>query len=269
MKKIFIIFLLFINFLYASIIEDKIKNIVGNDTFLLHNNLINSIIKKNNFIINGKIFYPKLLKSLNDNGLLRLRFNKPLDINITFKVNNKPLKSMKILKDTLNSLGYAYYFTKSFNSTSKNFIWKIYFKSEYVIDPYGFNKELNSINAFIEDINLTTPTNWCYTINFNNSHLFDFIPIELNEKIKLSKPLKPYMLKIVNGKKLTIRSHNLNHWFPKITFYDKDLNILGEIKKDRYYKGLLVNIPKNSYYVNIDDRYTLLNIKRGLSIILR
>jgi hypothetical protein len=36
---------------------------------------------------------------------------------------------------------------------------------------------------------------------------------------------------------------------------------------DRVYEGLKVTIPKNAKYVKISDRYTLLNLKRGLSIL--
>ena len=37
---------------------------------------------------------------------------------------------------------------------------------------------------------------------------------------------------------------------------------------DKVSDGLKVAIPKNSKYVKIGDRYTLLNLKRGLSVLV-
>jgi hypothetical protein len=54
-----------------------------------------------------------------------------------------------------------------------------------------------------------------------------------------------------------------------IVFYDKDLNILDTIKKNRVYRGLKSNVPYGTHYIKITDRYTLINIKRGLSITIK
>jgi predicted RNA-binding protein associated with RNAse of E/G family len=61
----------------------------------------------------------------------------------------------------------------------------------------------------------------------------------------------------------------LNHWHPYIVFYDKHLNILKIIKKDNIFKTFNTNIPKGTNYIKITDLYMLLNIKRGLSVIIR
>ena len=77
------------------------------------------------------------------------------------------------------------------------------------------------------------------------------------------------MLKISKAKSLQVISRNLNNWFPHIVFFDKDLMVLTVIKKDRVFKGLRVKIPENTRYVKVTDTYNLINIKRGLSIIVR
>ena len=72
-----------------------------------------------------------------------------------------------------------------------------------------------------------------------------------------------------DGKSLQIISRNLNNWFPNIVFFDKDLRVLKMIKRDRIYKGLKTEIPDGTIYIKITDMYNLINIKRGLSIIVR
>ena len=52
-------------------------------------------------------------------------------------------------------------------------------------------------------------------------------------------------------------------------FYDEHLNVLKIVKKDRMFKGLTISIPETSRYIKVTDLYTLINIKRGLSIITK
>ena len=85
----------------------------------------------------------------------------------------------------------------------------------------------------------------------------------------MQKPLRPYLLEVKNATKLRVIGRTLNHWFPYIAFYDKHLNVLKVIKKNRVYRGYRVNVPHGTKYIKISDLYTLINIKRGLSIIVK
>ena len=93
--------------------------------------------------------------------------------------------------------------------------------------------------------------------------------IDTNEKIILSKPLRPYMLEVRNTSLLYIRSRTLNHWYPYIVFYDKHFNVLNVIKEKIIYKKYRTNVPRETQYIKIGDMFTLLNIKRGLSVIVK
>jgi len=133
-----------------------------------------------------------------------------------------------------------------------------------------FSLELNKINAKIISIKRNL-NNWIYKIDFNCAKMPYTKKILLNEKLSLKKPLKPYFIEIIGNepKEIIVISKKLNRWFPKILFFDKNLRLLKTIEKKRYYLGLTANLPKNVKYIKIDDKYSLLNLKRGLSVIVK
>ncbi|NQY95396.1 MAG: hypothetical protein HRT43_14615, partial [Campylobacteraceae bacterium] len=106
-------------------------------------------------------------------------------------------------------------------------------------------------------------------INTQYADIADALYIDSNEKVVLQKPLKPYFIKISEAKTLKILSRKLNNWYPYIVFYDKHLTVLRVVKKDRMFRGLSMKIPESTRYMKVTDLYTLVNIKRGLSIITK
>ncbi len=257
--------------LKTDLLNDKIKNLIGQEDFTKHNNLINFIFKnRSNFIISDTLNYTQIVKKLQENGLLKLAFDKPKDITVTFQVNKDPVKSLKILKDTLKSLGYYYYFTKSTRFDGQDrLLWSIKLTTEAAIDPLVLSYELLKQNARILEITKEENDTWVYKINTTDSILNESIFILNNEKIVLKKPLTPYILKVKKAKKIYITSRILNRWSPYVVFYDKHLNILEVIKKDKIYRKIKLSIPNNTKYIKISDLFTLINIKRGLSVVIK
>ena len=274
MTKFFIIFIItifFSTFTSASILTEKIENIIGTKDYKIHNILINLLFENETFYItNGKIQYLKLFKTLQENGLLNLRLDKPSDIEIEFKSINKNFKSYKILNDTMQIIGYKYFFTKSMSiNEKKHLTWKIIYKAEYMLDPVVLLNELKRNNSEVIEVINNGSNKWFYEIDFLNSEIDNAIKIDNFERVKFQKPFRAYMLKISKAKSLEVMSRKLNNWFPHIVFFDKDLTVLTVIKKDRVFKGLRVEIPEHTRYVKVTDAYNLINIKRGLSIIVR
>jgi hypothetical protein len=256
---------------HATILEDKVESIVGKQNFQTHRGLIELLIKdETKFIRNGKVAYLKLFEVLQQNGLLNLRLNQPADIKIEFKMVNKNIKAYKILNDTLQSLGIRFFFTNNMNLNAQNeLLWNIVFKAEYMLDPVVFIKELQLNNCRVSDLVIKDPYNWYYEIEFDNSRLSKATKIEKNEKVRFQKPLRAFLLQVDDIKQLQIISRNLNNWYPHIVFFDKDLQVLGVIKKDREYKGIKTVAPEGTRYIKITDLYNLINIKRGLTVIVR
>jgi len=270
MSKLVFLFVFISSLLYSDILDDKIQNLITTKKYLKHKYLIADLTKnKDLFYFNNKLKYSNILSMLNKNGLLNLKFNKPKIVKIKFKIETSPLLAMKILKTTLKNLGYSYYFTDNLSLNNTTMQWQISFKSEYIINPYILYKELSKSETTISNITRLSQTIWEYDINVKNSKLTQTINIQKNEKIKLLKPLNAYLLQIKDGNELIVLSQKLNKWFPNITFYKKDLNVIAMIKKTRIYRGVKIKIPKNTYYIRIDDNYSLLNIKRGLTIIVK
>lgn len=273
MYRFLLISFLFISTLSANKLFDKIENFIGKEQFLLHNNLINFLFKTKEdfYITQQQLDYRLILGTLKDNGLLNLRFDKPTELTIEFNTNTDAIKSLKILNETLRAMGYYYYFTKSsqFDKETGSLKWVIVFKAEYALDPFILVQELKSKSCTILDIEKRNFAYWKYSINVDFAKIKEVIKIDNNEKVVLQKPLRPYFIEVNNATKLQIIGRNLNHWFPYIAFYDKHLNVLKVIKKKRTYKGYRTNVPHGTKYIKITDLYTLINIKRGLSIIVK
>jgi hypothetical protein len=168
-------------------------------------------------------------------------------------------------------MGYYYYFTKesSFDTNSGQLVWTIVFNTEYILDPFILVQELKSRNCKILNVTRQKDDFWKYNIDVNFAKIDEAIKIDNNEKVIFQKPLRAYFIEVTNASKLHIISRNLNHWFPYIAFYNEHLKVLKVIKKDRIYKGYRTNIPPKTKYIKITDLYTLINIKRGLSIIVK
>ena len=89
MYKFFVVALFSILFtvsLNGSVLKDKVENIIGTNDYKVHNSLIDLLFKNDiKYMVNGRINYYKLFKTLQENGLLNLRLNKPSNIEIEFK----------------------------------------------------------------------------------------------------------------------------------------------------------------------------------------
>ncbi len=271
LKKICLILISVIT-LNANEFNDKIINIIGYSEYNENRGLIEHLFSnKSWFYKNGQLNYLTVMEKLKANGLLKVGLNKPQNITITFQINNSPIKSLKIISNSLNALGYYYYFTKNLTyDKNKNITWIINLKTETAIDPYMLAKELAKHDCEFIDIRKINYTEWKYSINTSNSILPKAKNLTLNENIDFRKPLSPYLIKIDDkAKKIDINSRTGNKWFPHIVFYDKNLNILNIVKEDKKSKSLQLEIPEETSYIKIDDLYTLANIKRGLSVSIK
>jgi len=270
-KKILISVFLVISLNANEVLNEKIKNLIGEENYYTHKNLINFIFKKEySYTTVDGLNYQMILKTLKENGLLNLSFNEPKDLEITFHISSNPVKSLKILKDTLKSLGYYYYFTKHTVYDGENSLtWTIKLKTEAAIDPLIFSDELAKHNCRILDISKEYEEKWVYKLDTSDTTLSDAVYVTNNERVSFTKPLAPYFIRIDKAKEIYIISRTLNNWLPYVVFYDKSLNILKVSKEDKVYRNITLSIPENTKYIKITDLYTLFNIKRGLSVLIK
>ncbi|MEA2050370.1 MAG: hypothetical protein U9O56_06555 [Campylobacterota bacterium] len=270
-KAYILYFFITLSLLSGSELQNKIENIITTKNYQIHKHLIEHLFKnESEFIVNKNFKYYKIFKLLREHGLLDLKLNHPSDITLEFETIAKNKKAFKILNDTIKSIGYRYFFTKSFKiDENKNILWSIKFKAEYITDPVVLIKDLEYKNCKIINVENRGDNNWFYKIDFENSILKEAYKIQSNEKVKFQKPLQEYFILVDDVSSLQVISRNLNNWYPYIVFFDSSMEYIDSIKKNRVYKGLKVKIPNNTKYIKISDSFNLINIKRGLTVIVR
>lgn len=271
MRLLFIAFLFTLS-LSANNLLLKVENFMGEKNYKLHKNLVTLIFSDEAkfFLANEELNYTLILRELKQNGLLDLKLSIPKEIEVEFHASQDPVKSLKILNDTLKTLGYYYYFTKSTQYSKEGvLIWTIKLKTEFEIDPLVFVNEISKNGCKTVEINKEENNKWVYKIDTNFANISESIFIDSNELKKLQKPLRPYFINIKQGSVLRVMSTALNHWYPHIVFYDERLNILNIIKNDQFLRRVSLAIPEGTRYIKITDLYTLDNIKRGLSVMIK
>lgn len=270
-KKLALFIVLFTVYLNAASFNQRVANVIGLNEYNQNKGLIDYIFtNKKAYYKDGLFNYVLVMQKLKDNGLLKVYLNEPQDVSITFIATDAPIKSMKIISDSLKRLGYYYYFTKSLVHTKdQSMIWSINLKTEAAIDPLMLSKELAKNSCRFLDIKKEGNTKWKYVINTSGATLEKAQKLISGEKIDFRKPLKPYFITFNEATSLMITSKAGNQWFPNIVFYDDKLNILEVVRKDEKTKSHMLTVPASTKYVKIDDIYTLENIRRGLSVMIK
>jgi len=265
--KIVISFFLIVIFGFADTLDDKIKSFIGSQKYYKEQKIINIIIgDKAKYINNGEIDTIRLLKVLRDNGFINLVFKRPKKVLVTFKIKKNTLLFLKIINSSLNAIGFNFYMTKKAIKDPDGFTWSIVMDTENLIDPVYLSNELNKRGCEITDIVKNGNLDWTYTISMQNAKLIAK-DVLCDVSYDLKKPIKSYWLGIQGGaSQLFVQSRPLNRWHPYVVFFDRGLNILSIYEKDDIAKKLKTDVPKNTKYIMIDDKYTLSNIRSGLKV---
>ena len=250
MKKL-IFFLLSIS-LWAN--TSFIKDLIGEDKFKTYYELIKPILNEKDLI--------KTLEFLQNNGLLNIFFEKPKNIYPTFILkNSNPILETKILYQTLNKLGYYYFYpVKIINQ--KNYSITLEINSKHFIDPLLFIKTISQYGCTV--INIQKKENYTYIIDCTNAKLN--VPKIINKSIKYINAKGIYFFNSNGFEKIRISTSKYDKWYPYIVLFDKNLNILNIIAKESYQKQIIINIPNECKYIKIKDNYSKKNIKRGIYI---
>lgn len=270
MVRLFIVIFFFATLLQATALDDKIENFVGKKAYRTQKNLIRILFKneKQFLRVDGTVDEIKVLKKLKTSGLLKLFYKKPQELDLSFYTKNNELIFMRVINESLSSMGYNYFITKRVLKNSDGFVWDIAISTEHIVDPLLLSKNLNERGCFLESIEKTDKNKWSYKVNSQNIRI-DAIKIEANRTQKLNKPIKPYWIDVEGMKSISIASKLADRWFPSIVFYDAKLRIVKDYRQENSTNRLKLKIPQNSKYIKITDMYTLDNIKRGINIYLK
>jgi len=277
MVKIFLSFLLICSFVAAqdevtagdiTVQEDplttKIKSFLGEKSYANNEGFIRVIFEpKSAFYNEDRVDVVKVVQVLKENGLLKLFFKKPQEFRLNFETSGSPVFFVKLMSDTLRSIGYYRYVTTASNLDSSEFTWSINLTSEYATDPLVLQTQLAKSSCDIIDIERNGPKEWSYVIDISNAKL-NVPTLHNGEEVKLKRSLYAHWLNVSQIRTLKIKSSRRNSWYPNIAYYDSSLHLVKMIKKDKVYSGILLNIPKTAMYIKISDLYTLKNVRDQL-----
>jgi len=257
MKKI-ILFVLF-SALLMAFENSKIENLMGKSDFQTYNKLLDRIFVKKHLDIT------QILSKLENNGLLNLFFKqaKLIHTKVIFLDSNYMFDT-KILKDTLTTLGYYYFYPSQITKTQNRYTLNIEFKSEHYIDPISFIKEMKSRGCEVVDV---------YKESGEFNYLYKCQHPVIKNAFSLASKTKRYLdtrgvywFKTKQFSFVLIKTRKIDYWHPSIWFYDRDLNLLNEVKIDKKTVSLYLKIPDNCYYLKVTDMYDAENFKRGIFI---
>lgn len=266
-KKLLLLFSLAF-LLQADPLIDKVSSLMDKDSFIKKRKLIEIIFEdKASFYNNEEIDNLKVITKLKDMGLLDLFLNEPAKMYIEFYTEGNPLLSLRVLSESLKSIGYSYFITQKAVNNENGFFWKIYMTTKQAVDPISLANQFEKRGVKLLDISRIDELNWRYDISVLNAKVVTQ-EVELNSNTKLTKPIAEYWIDVKNANKIYIKPSNLDDWYPKIFFLDSNLNSIQTVIKDEKTEKLTLDIPHNSCYMIIGDKYTLANIKRGLDILL-
>ncbi len=265
--KLFIALLTFNTFVFADALDDKIISFLDENSYKENRKYIDIIFKNRDLYFDkrDKVDDVKVIKKLKDNGLLRLVFDSPQKLKLTFITNANEAFFVKMIDETLNSLGYYRYIIRQSKKDEYGFKFSINIKTEYATDPELFQRELLKRGAFISDINRTAYDDWTYKINTENAYLN--VDTIYNKDIKKYKrTLQNHWLNVKHVKKISITSSRSNNWYPYVAFYDKKMNLLKIYKRDIRTAKITLKLPKDCFYLKVSDKYTINNMKYGINI---
>ena len=247
-----------------DLLHEKIKDLIGDKAYARHVKFIKILFaNREDFYTNDRVDVANVIQMLKDNGLLDLFFKKPKEMHLTFQSSGYPLFFVKIMSDTLQSMGYYRFITDQSKQDESGFFWTIRLTGEYAIDPMLLKDALQKRGCDIVDIDRHSKTDWSYHIDMKNAYLMleELLPYK---EIELKKSLYEHWLNVKSSKSLILWSLKGNNWYPYVSIYDKELHLLKVYKRDRKTKKIKLELPEDTVYVKIADLYSLKNIKGGL-----
>lgn len=258
-----------------SILQGVIINIIGQNSYNRNKSFINKLFVntesfyQNDLLQNGNLDVYKVISTLQNNGLLKLKFSKPQEFNVIFISKTSPIFLLRSINKSLSYMGYSYWTTSEAIYQDDISKLKISLVTEHIIDPIALLNELSKNGFFALNIIRNYDNEWEYTLSIVNSKLPDSSFIAKGNSVSISEINGEYWLELSSDSgKLEISTQNYRSFNPKIIFFDKDLNILDvQIFSKR--NNVNVGISKHTKFVQIKDSIFSLNLKDGVNIRFR
>jgi len=272
MVKIFLSFLFLFSLSFAEdnvtreedFLSLKIENLLGSSMYEKDKSLLNVLFDpKSSFYKNDRVEVIKVVKTLEENGLLNLFFSRPQEIKLHFLTSGSPLFFVKLMDESLRNIGYYRYVTTAALLNRVEFKWSITLTSEYATNPLVLEKELNKRGCYITDVKRHSANEWTYTVDMRSGFL-NLVELQSGQEVKLKHSLYAHWLNCSKIEKLRVKSTRRNNWYPDIAYYDSSLHLIKVLKRDKKSRNVIFRIPIRAKYMKISDMYTLKNVKDEL-----
>ena len=149
-------------------------------------------------------------------------------------------------------------FTESIKKLAKKY-------KNIALDLKDLQNELQKSSCEIIDIKRDSAKEWTYVIDISKAKL-NVRSLKNGHILQLNRSLYARWLDVSKIRTLNIKSSRRNNWYPYIVYFDASLHLVKWIKRDKIYKNILLNIPKNAKYIKISDLYSLKNVRDALTL---
>lgn len=252
-------------------VDYKVMQLLGVEDYRINQKFIQRLFSNQDDFLDerGQPDLYKISRMLKQNGLLKLTFKQPMELEIAFVVRDNPQTFVSVLYDVLDAMGYYYFLVKQSLFDEKQFKFVLAMHTEYAIDPALLQEKLKEYGYGVQSIEKASLTQWNYHIEHSEFRYPKAIPLTLNQSYHKASLKGEYWYSIEEGESLEIKSSNNIEWYPKIVFYDAELNILEIIVSSKLLRTLQKKIPKNTKFIKITDTYLPITIKNGLEVQLQ
>ncbi|TLD84096.1 hypothetical protein LS70_003475 [Helicobacter sp. MIT 11-5569] len=252
-------------------IDYKVMQLLGVDDYKINQKFIQRLFSNQGYFLDdkGQPDLYKISKTLKQNGLLKLTFKQPMELEIAFVVHDNPQAFVSALYDVLDAMGYYYFLVKQSLLDEKQFKFVLSMNTEYAIDPMLLQERLRGYGYIVQSIERTNLSQWNYDVALSSFKYPKATLLELNKQHHKASLKGEYWYSIESGKQLDVKSSNNITWYPKIVFYDRELNVLEIVGSQKLMRTIKKEIPKNTRFVKITDTYLPITIKNGLDVVLQ
>lgn len=246
----------------ADVLDDKIQELIGTATYSQNKNFIDTIFanKARFYLENGGLNIGAIVYELKNNGLLMLKFPKPMELLVSFESKTSPIALSYTLNGLLSSMGYSYFMVSQASRVQGVSSVAFSLVTEHALDPIILYRELQKRGFFLQDIARKDINQWSYTIQAQNLQIFNAKTLNPNNTLSLREVSGQYWLNIPQSGVLQITANP--KWTPRIICYDKNLQITQAIIETNQKPSFSLRLDSTSVFVMITDAQNPDSIKQ-------
>ena len=237
----------------ADALDDKIQELIGTATYSQNKNFIDIIFanKTRFYLENGKLNISNIVYELKNNGLLMLKFPKPMELLISFESKTSLIALSYTLNGLLSSMGYSYFMVSQASRVQgvSNIAFSLV--TEHALDPIILYRELQKRGFYLQNISRKDINQWSYTIQAQSVQIFNAKPLSPNTPLILREVSGQYWLSIAQSGSLQITANP--KWTPRIICYDKNLEITQIIIDKNQRSSLSIRPDSSTAFIMITD----------------